>query len=116
MGYNLHTGGSHHTITEETRKKQNQSHLGHYLTTEQKNKISKSNIGKHNRKHTLEEKYKMSEKKKKRVICLNNNKVFNSIKEAAEWCNLKGWGNISAVCNKQRQSAGKHPQTNERLQ
>lgn len=114
-GYNLHTGGSHHTITEETRRKQSLAHLNKPHTKEQNIKNSISNKGKHNRKHTPQEKQLIAEKKKKSVICLNTKQIFNSIKEAAEWCGLKGWGNISMVCKKQRLTAGKHPLTKEPL-
>lgn len=114
-GYNLTSGGKNYTPSEETIEKLRQSHLGYKPTEEQKRKNSLSNIGKHNRLHTKEEKKKISEAKKKKVICLNTGQVFNSIEEAANWCNLKGWGHISEVCKKKRQSSGKHPVTNEPL-
>lgn len=54
-------------------------------------------------------------KKYTEVVCLNNNKVFNSAKEAATWCGLKDASNINRCCSGQRASAGKHPVTKEKL-
>ena len=114
-GYSLHTGGSHHTITEETREKMRRAHLGYKQTEAAKRKNSLNNIGKHNRFHTEEEKRKISEKQKKQVICINTGEKFNSIGEAAQWCGLKRLGNISQVCKDYRKTAGKHPITKEPL-
>ena len=51
----------------------------------------------------------------KQVICINTGKVFNTLKEAAEWSGQKSHQNISAVCRGLRKFAGKHPQTGEKL-
>lgn len=47
-------------------------------------------------------------KNRKRVKCIDNNIIFNSITEATEWAGLKSEGGISSVCNpsSNRQSAG----------
>lgn len=50
----------------------------------------------------------------KYVRCINTGKIFNSIKDASKWCNLKSFG-IGRVCNGKAQYAGKHPKTNEPL-
>lgn len=50
----------------------------------------------------------------KQVICLETNKVFDSIKDAALFYDIKP-PNISNVLNKPNKSAGKHPITNEKL-
>lgn len=42
-----------------------------------------------------------------KVICLNNNKVFNSVKLAGKYVGLKSFSNISACCKGKRKSAGK---------
>jgi|SRR5699024_6036414 len=44
---------------------------------------------------------------KRKVVCLNNNKVFDSIQEASNWCGLKSRGNITLVCKGLRNYAGK---------
>lgn len=50
-----------------------------------------------------------------KIICINTGEVFKSLKEAANWCGLKGSSNISSVCRGERSSAGKHPVTGEKL-
>ena len=47
-----------------------------------------------------------------KIVCLNTNEVFNSIKEAEDIYNIK---NISGCCIGQIKSAGKHPKTKESL-
>lgn len=51
----------------------------------------------------------------KLVICLNNQKIFNSIKEASKYYKIKNSSSISACCKGKRKSAGKHPETYEPL-
>lgn len=51
----------------------------------------------------------------KKVKCLNNNKVFNSITEATRYAGLKNTVNICDACKGKQKSAGKHPETGERL-
>lgn len=48
----------------------------------------------------------------RRVICLNNEKIFNSIKEAENFYNIKG---ISLCCQGKYNYAGKDPITGEKL-
>lgn len=74
--------------------------------------------GKH---HTEQTKEKISNSIKnkggRKVICLNTNKIFNTISEAARWCGLKNGSSIGQVCNKngKQKTAGKHPITKEKL-
>lgn len=42
----------------------------------------------------------------KKVICINNNMVFDTVTDAQEWANIKSKGNISMVCKGQRKYAG----------
>lgn len=49
------------------------------------------------------------------VICVNTGEKFFSIREAADWCGLKDTSNISRCCRGLRQTAGKHPQTKQKL-
>lgn len=53
-------------------------------------------------------------KHEKKVKCLNTGEIFNSMKEAAEWCNSKN-SYIGVCCNGKRKNAGKHPITGEKL-
>ena len=52
---------------------------------------------------------------KRKVVCMTTGEEFNSIKDAAIYCNLKNSGNITSCCKGKRKSAGKHPQTGEKL-
>ena len=60
------------------------------------------------------------QKQPRKVICLNNNKVFDTIKEAASYCGLSSCGQIIDSCKNNKftqkyRHAGKDPVTNERL-
>lgn len=52
-----------------------------------------------------------------KVQCLNTGQIFNSISEAAIWYSGKSKNGtcISRCCRGERQSAGKHPETGEKL-
>lgn len=51
--------------------------------------------------------------KGKAVICINNNKIFNTVSEAEEWAGIGH--HISQCCNGKRKTAGKDPVTGEGL-
>ena len=59
---------------------------------------------------------KIGKKHNKKVKCVTTNEIFNSIKEAREYFNIKSMSSISECCNKKRKSAGKHPITKEKLE
>lgn len=100
-GYNLKTGGNN----------------GYQLSKETKQKIRLSNqlYAKNNLDKLLIRLEKMHEKARKKVICLNNNKIFNSQLEAANYAGLKNSTPISRCCKGERKTAGKHLISGERL-
>ena len=49
-----------------------------------------------------------------KIKCKNTNQIFNTLKDAAEWCGLKHPADINASI-KNNKSAGKHPVTREKL-
>ncbi len=51
----------------------------------------------------------------RKVICLNDKKIYGTIKEAITAVNLKQENNIMLVCQGKRKVAGKHPETGEPL-
>jgi hypothetical protein len=57
---------------------------------------------------------KICANKSKRTICLNNNKIFSSIREASDFFKILDT-NISACCRGKYKSAGKHHETGEKL-
>ena len=95
--------------SEETRRKMSEAHSG------EKNSF-------YGKKHSEESLKRMSEwqlgdksPRATKVICLNTKQVFNTVKEAGEWCRLKSPSSISACCNNKRKIAGRHPETGEKL-
>lgn len=52
--------------------------------------------------------------RRKKVICLNTNEVFNSMKEACDKYHLDG-GALTRVCQGKNKHTGKHPITQEKL-
>ena len=53
----------------------------------------------------------------KLIQCIETGQIFSSAKEAANWCGLKSSSPIKDYChgNKAYKSAGKHPQTGQKL-
>ena len=49
------------------------------------------------------------------VMCIETGEIFETIKLAAKWCNLKSYQMIGQVCLGHRKSAGRHPVTGEKL-
>lgn len=135
FGYNMTLGGEGvlgKILSEETRKKLSEANKGKCLSEETKKKMSDSKKGENNPmygKYLSEEtKKKMSESKKGKylsegtkkklsikVICLTTNKIFDSIKIAAKFYNIKSTANICKCCKGKRKSAGKDPITGEKL-
>ena len=130
QGYVNPMYGKHHT--EETKKKISDGRKGKYIgedssfygkqhSEETKRKISNKRqekglsrgeknpmYGKH---HTEETKCKLSEIFSVKVICLETKQIFNSLSEASAWAG----GNVNKCCKGKQKSAGKHPETGERL-
>lgn len=116
-------------ITEETREKMGAWQRGLKRPSpsdETRQKMSEAHSGEKNgfygKKHSQESLKKMSEwqlgdksSRATKVICLNTKQVFNTVKEAGEWCGLKSCSSISACCNNKRKVAGRHPETGEKL-
>ena len=67
------------------------------------------------RKHDEETIQKMKDKAKQRqrkIICLETNEIFDSIKEAKKWL---GKGDILSCLKGKTKCAGRHPNTGEKL-
>ena len=86
----------------ETCKKIGEANSRRGQTQHAKDKISKANSGSNNGKA-------------KKVICLNNNMVFGTITEATVWAGLKDPSGINGCCKGRYKTAGKHPETREKL-
>ena len=101
-GYNLKSGGNNsYVLSTETRQKIKKSNQQFFLKHQE---VFSDRLA------------KMHEKAKKKVICLNTNDIFESQLLAAKWAGLKNSAPISRCCAGERKTAGKHPQTGERLQ
>lgn len=77
--------------------------------------------GKH---HSNESRSKISEKAKQRIGAASNRsrpvqastgEIFYTMYDACEWCNLKDGSSINKCRKGETKSAGKHPQTGEKL-
>src|SRR5699024_8865390 len=51
----------------------------------------------------------------KKVKCLNNGMIFNSVRDASKYAGLARDRGVSGALNKRAKSAGKHPITGEKL-
>ena len=133
-GYNLTLGGDGFLglpRTEETKQKLSNSLKGKYTKEKsywygkhipkeaiEKQKETKRKNPYH---HTEEWKRKHSEQLKgannsnaRKVRCINTNIIFNCIKDAANFYNIDN-SQIGKCCKGYAKSAGKHPDTNEKL-
>ena len=75
------------------------------------------NFGKKHKKE-LKERYSKERTGKnnpfsRSVICINTGQVFETMKEAKEWCNVNA--GLTSACNGKRKTCGKHPETKEPL-
>lgn len=119
--YNMTVGGegiigitpSRHFLgkkhTQESKIKMSKSLTGKRHTEKTKNKMSLSRIGnKYNlgKTLTIDHKNKISKSLFKKVICLDDNSIFYSAKNAAYFFNIKSGSRIGEVCNGKRKSCG----------
>ena len=122
-GYNSTTGGCNGIRNEETKRKISESMKGDKnpmygkpKSEETKRKLSEAFKGKPSpykgKQHSEETKRRMSESQKIKVICLETQQVFDSIKQAQEWL---GKGNIRQHLRGNSKYAGKHPITKQPL-
>ncbi len=76
-------------LSEETKKKISEAQKGRKFTEEHKMKISLSKKGKTHKPISIESRKKIADKhKKKQVLCIELNKVYESIQECARQLNL----------------------------
>ena len=128
-GYNLDSGGSRTTHSEETRRKMSQSALGRKVSEETREKLriastgNKNSVGKKqteeakqkNREahlgktHALTEEQKMhimyGHKSRKEVVCIETGMEFPSIGQAAKYAKTSQ-GAISGVLSGRSKTAG----------
>lgn len=77
-----------------------------------------SNYGTRNERGSINRTGKLAGSKNhkaKKVVCIDNGMVFNTLGDAAKWCGLKYGANIGACCSGKTKYAGKHPETGELL-
>ena len=96
----------------DKRKKMSESHIG---------KCKGENNGMYGKHCSEESKNKIREKltgnknpSAKKVQCIETGEIFDTIKQAGEWCHI-GHSDISALIRGKQKSAGKHPSTGEKL-
>lgn len=92
--------GKHHT--EETKRKLSELHKRENLSEETLIKMRNARLGKQLSESTRN---KISKSHSKKIICIETNKVYNSVNEAAMDVNIYAT-NISAVLNKKQRTAG----------
>lgn len=101
IGYNVKGGGTHGQHSEETKEKIRMKAIGRKQSPQQCIQMSERVKGKNN---------PMAHK----VMCLNTGQVFDTAKEAAEWCHRDK--SCLCKCAKGKTSyCGLHPNTHEKL-
>lgn len=111
-GYNIESGGSFGKLAESTKQKLREINTGKrysYETNQKKARIGKDN-GMFGKNHSKDSINKMSENRKgkykglenprsRKVQCATTGKVFNCIREAGVFYNIKSFTHISRVCS-----------------
>ena len=90
--------GLNHPCSEEKKKKISEAQKGRELTNEHKKKLSEAAQKRHvpcseSKKRILSDSYP----KKKKVLCVELNKIFNSVQETARELNLQA-PNVTKAC------------------
>ena len=93
-----------------SNSKNNSDNITHAI-----NGIIKTAYGFQWRKEKLEKIAPISSPSGKLVECINTKQLFPSTVEAAKWAHIKSRSNITDCCLGKRKSAGKHPETGEKL-
>ena len=132
-GYNIENGGHVNCVSEETKKKISEATRkamqnpkikekmsiaqhnrisplkGRKLSDEHKEKLKLSHIGKNTGKRTEEQKQNMrkNNKRKKKVLCIETNIIYESISEAGRKTNID-YRNIHRSCNNNKIAGGYH--------
>jgi group I intron endonuclease len=118
-GYNLVSGGNNKLYSEESKLKMRQARKNQKISEETKNKLSKAITGlerstetrikmsesKKGDKHPLFGKTGFNSKRSMAIRCLNDNRVFGSISEAAKFYNINN-SNISRVLKQNKPIKG----------
>ena len=122
FGYNLTAGGDgieSYKHTDETKRTISARLTGIHRSDEFKRKVSESQQGEksywYGKKQPAEMTALRAKKACKAVICMNNGKVFPSVKDASKYCGLADSTTISKMLKGIFQTAGHDPETNERL-
>lgn len=105
-------------LSEETRKKISNAHKGSVTSEETKQKISISLKSYYENNPEAKRKnahYGKENGFSKRVKCLNTGEIFDCVKDAMNWCGLKGSSDIGNQIRGKHKTAGKHPITKEPL-
>lgn len=97
-GYNSQSGGLNFKVSEQTKEKMRNNNIGKNNPMYGVHRYGKDNPN-YGKRWTKEQREHLSKYKKenpvnnKKIVCLNNRKIFNSISEASEYFNI-GTGTI----------------------
>lgn len=118
FGYNIRSGGSVCKHSEESRRRMSDAQKGRVVSEETKEKMRKLHSGENNPMYgttmSSEQKQILYLANIKPVFCIELNESFESIRAAENKYGI-AHSHISAACKGKQKSAGKHPETGEKL-
>ena len=123
---NISKALKNHEKTDEHKRHIGESSKGRIVSEDTRKKISDSHkrekhfmYGKTHNEETIRKmsmvKQGTNNPRATAVICLNTKEIFLMVKDASKWANIKGGSLIAECCTGKRKSAGKHPETGEKL-
>jgi group I intron endonuclease len=106
IGWNIVSGGVRPQTSEKQKEAARKANKGRVRTQEEKEKVSKSRMGKYSGKDSPVA---------VKVLCVTTGDIFDTVKQGADWCGLKNPSSICYHIKHGTEFAGKHLETKVKL-
>lgn len=118
LGYNSSPGGNNKTVNQKTRELQRKNTTEFWRNEENKERMRQMHLNSEQHVKLMTERWQDPNFRKKickPVQCIETKEILESAAAAARWCGLADRSGITKYLKGQRNYAGRHPETNEKL-